>query len=117
MPRSHIQREFAITGAIALLLGIVLQPAIALAQSAPFTRLSTPQTQRLYRDLVRSGTDDFFQQGRAQLEREIRQLTQPPTATQPLLTIQAGELRQDPEPFGPPRFLPKDLPQAIPLDD
>jgi hypothetical protein len=60
-------------------------PAIAEPQ-APLTRFASPRLEQVYRDLVRSGSDDFFRQGREQFEREIQPLNNP-QSREPLLKV------------------------------
>lgn len=62
--------------AVIALAPMLLPDQVVLAQSHPSVRLTPAQTQQLSRDLVRFSSQDFFNQGRQQLESEIKILTQ-----------------------------------------
>ncbi|UBF24097.1 hypothetical protein K9N68_20515 [Kovacikia minuta CCNUW1] len=47
----------------------------AFAQVRPSVQLTPAQVQQISRDLVRSNSQDFFQQGRRQMEEEVETLT------------------------------------------
>jgi hypothetical protein len=93
---------YSLLFAIAVAAPIGLPPNRAIAQSpAPISRISSPSLQRVYQDLVRSGSDDFFRQGKEQFEREIRQVNKP-QPTEDLLKINGNLQPQQDKIFGEP---------------
>jgi hypothetical protein len=102
-----MNRNFWFAFAIALFspIGGMVDPAIAQPQ-APIMRLSSPQLQRVYRDLVRPETQDFFRQGREQFEQEIRQMNKP-RSTEPVLKVNDSLQPYQDKPFSEPTLQPR----------
>jgi tripartite-type tricarboxylate transporter receptor subunit TctC len=102
----HRLQGWALVAAIASAGVVVVQP-MAQAQALP-AGLSRADVQRLSRDLTRFNSQDFFERGRDQLEREIRNLEQQKlTAAKDLLRVQ----EQLPLPQElPPAEVPKNRP-------
>jgi hypothetical protein len=87
--------------------GVVTAQPMAQAQALP-AGLSRADAQRITRDLTRFNSQDFFERGRDQLEREIRNLDQQKlTSSEDLLRVQ--EQLPLPEEV-PPSQIPKNAP-------
>jgi hypothetical protein len=95
-----LNRSYFTISAVGLLL--TTQPADA--QSLP--NLTPQQIQRFGRDLTPRNSDDFFREGRDQLEREIRLLDRR------VLSLDQTKLKIDPALRDPERLQPK---HSIPL--
>ena len=99
--------------AFAVFTAIAMTPLLlngtAVAQSRPSIQLTPAQTQQLSRDLVRSSSQDFFEQGQAHLEKEIGILTQR------RLFLQEGVLKISQDLQIQPDFSKFERPNNLPL--
>lgn len=92
-------KVWATTATVLLLSTVALLKgqAFAIARSES-VHLAPGQAQSLSRDLVHLNSQDFFNQGQYQFEREIQSLSQKKHQTTPLLKIDANPVNEGTSP-------------------